>query len=332
MSNDFLVFGGDGAANVIDQTTYAALVARLAGFSSGVAQSAQLNKVWRQSSIMAAVLAQLVADVTGQNVVDDGTVATILANLKAAVSAQSNGIVGTARNAKMVVAAASASATFTADELIVAAGLGGLTYRLGNFSKTINLATTGAGGMDTGTAPTNGYVALYAIYNPTTGASAVLAKNATSAVQTTVYSGANMPTGYTASALIGLWGTDGTGKFRIGIQRDRRVSFPFISVMTGATSVAWASVSIAIAVPPGAKAWGGNGACALTAAAASNGLFVAGDANGTGLQTAVSPVGSSSAQSGGGINNIPIITEQTMFYQNTVSNAISNATISYYEF
>ncbi|SPD47491.1 hypothetical protein [Cupriavidus neocaledonicus] len=81
-TNDFLVFGGGAGANVITQVTYSGLAARTAGFSSGVAQSAQLNKVWRQSSIMAAVLAQFISDQTGQDVLDDGTTAAILANLK----------------------------------------------------------------------------------------------------------------------------------------------------------------------------------------------------------------------------------------------------------
>lgn len=87
MANDFLVFGGAGGANVINQATYAALGARIAGFASGVAQSSQLNKVWRQSSIMSAVLAQFISDRTGQDVLDDGTIATILANLKLSAAA-----------------------------------------------------------------------------------------------------------------------------------------------------------------------------------------------------------------------------------------------------
>ena len=86
------------------------------------------------------------------------------------------------------------------------------------------------------------------------------------------------------------------------------------------------------AIPQGAKSWTGNASVALTAAAASNGIFVAGDANDTGLQTAINPVGSSSNQSGGGLSNVPIITEQVMFYKNTVANATSTVTVSSYEF
>lgn len=64
-ANDFLVFGGGAGANVITQVSYSGLAARTSGFQSGVANSGQLNKVWRQSSIMAAVLGQFIADQTG---------------------------------------------------------------------------------------------------------------------------------------------------------------------------------------------------------------------------------------------------------------------------
>lgn len=85
-TNDFLAFGGGASPNVIDQPTYAALPARQTGFQSGVAQSAQLNKVWRQSSIMAAVLAQFIVARTGQSATDDGTTATLLSNLLASAA------------------------------------------------------------------------------------------------------------------------------------------------------------------------------------------------------------------------------------------------------
>ncbi|WP_250538828.1 MULTISPECIES: phage tail protein [unclassified Caballeronia] len=86
-TNDFLPFAVGGSANVLSQSAYAALSAIANGYSSGVAQSAALNKTWRQSSIMAAVLAQFIADRTGVNSVDDGTTATLLANLKASTAA-----------------------------------------------------------------------------------------------------------------------------------------------------------------------------------------------------------------------------------------------------
>lgn len=87
--NDFLPFATGPDANVVDQATYAALGALTTGFLSGTAQSVQLNKVWRQSSIMAAVIAQFIVAQTGQAAVDDGTTATLLANFTKAVNAAS---------------------------------------------------------------------------------------------------------------------------------------------------------------------------------------------------------------------------------------------------
>lgn len=87
MSNDFLVFGGGAGANVVTQAAWAALAQRLSGFTSGVAQSAQLNKAWRQSSIMAAVIGQFISDQSGQDALDDGTTATLVANLLTGIRA-----------------------------------------------------------------------------------------------------------------------------------------------------------------------------------------------------------------------------------------------------
>lgn len=91
-TNDFLPFSVGSGANVLSQAAYAALAALGPGFSSGVAQSAACNKVWRQSTIMASVVAQLIVANTGQNATDDGTTATLLANLQAAVSGRLLGV------------------------------------------------------------------------------------------------------------------------------------------------------------------------------------------------------------------------------------------------
>ncbi|WP_176076844.1 hypothetical protein [Burkholderia dolosa] len=89
IQNDFLPFATGPGANVVDQATYAALDALTKGFVSGTAKSDQLNKVWRQSSIMAAVIAQFIVAQTGQAALDDGTTPTLLANFTKAVNAAS---------------------------------------------------------------------------------------------------------------------------------------------------------------------------------------------------------------------------------------------------
>jgi len=86
-TNDFLPFGSAVGANVSTQAEYVALAARSNGFSAGTAVSKQLNKAWRQSSVMAATLAQFIADQSGNDVLDDGNLALIQTNLGLAIKA-----------------------------------------------------------------------------------------------------------------------------------------------------------------------------------------------------------------------------------------------------
>lgn len=73
-SNEFLPFGTAGGANVISQAVFASLPARLQGFVAGVALSAQLNKVWRQSSVMSSMLGEFILDYGGLDALDNGDV------------------------------------------------------------------------------------------------------------------------------------------------------------------------------------------------------------------------------------------------------------------
>ncbi len=174
----------------------------------------------------------------------------------AAALNQLTSVVCSARNLKCSITAASATATFTADELIVETALGGLKYQISNLNKTINLATNGAGGMDTGTAPVSGYVAIYTILNATTGATALLGVTTTSATAPEIYGGANMPAGYTASALLMVWPTNSSGQFVVGYQTDRRLCGPgsaIINSTQSGTSNPLSAVSCAGAVPKNAK-------------------------------------------------------------------------------
>ncbi|MGJ7529865.1 hypothetical protein [Variovorax sp. GB1P17] len=188
----------------------------------------------------------------------------------AAQMSQVAGVVGTSRNLTMSVSAASATATLTADEIIVETALGGLRYCLPSFSKTINLATTGAGGMDTGAAPASGFVAIYAIFNPTTGVSALLGKNA-STLQTEVYSGANMPAGYGASALIGVWPTNASSQLLPGVLQGRKVTFNPVTLLSTTTVVGSLTLlSIATWIPANAKFVSGTSSISFTTTAGTS--------------------------------------------------------------
>lgn len=177
----------------------------------------------------------------------DGTTAKSPASM-----AQLTGVVGSAASAILNFPTAGlATGTFTADEVVVGDAVG-LTYRLRGVSAGINISTVGAGGMDTGTPPTDGFVSIYVMYNPTTKARVLLAQNTTGSVAPLIYSGANAPAGYTASALVSVWPLLGI-RFRQGWQRDRRIVFPPFVVSSGTIPVTSQAVDLSTICPKNAK-------------------------------------------------------------------------------
>lgn len=80
-TNDFLTWAGDPAADVMTQADYADAVftARLIGYSTGTALSNQLNKTWRNASLITAMIGQFSVDQTGRDMLDDGTSAGMTA-------------------------------------------------------------------------------------------------------------------------------------------------------------------------------------------------------------------------------------------------------------
>lgn len=90
-TNNFKPFGIGNGANVTSQTDYEALAALTSGFISGKASSAQINKALRQGTVMASVLAQFISDSSNVDVLDNGDAATILKNMKSAITALTPG-------------------------------------------------------------------------------------------------------------------------------------------------------------------------------------------------------------------------------------------------
>jgi hypothetical protein len=81
VENDFVAFAIGSGANVESQATYLADPALTNGQQPGLASSALNNKALRQATTIANVIAQFIANQTGQNVLDNGIPATILTNL-----------------------------------------------------------------------------------------------------------------------------------------------------------------------------------------------------------------------------------------------------------
>lgn len=186
----------------------------------------------------------------------------VLSALKTLVRQGSAGVVGKSSGLSMKLVNGATTATLSADQLVVGSALGGLTYQLASFTATINLASVGVNGMDVSVAPVSGFIGIYAIHNPQTGAKALLAVNASSSKLTQVYSGANMPSGYTASALVAVVPTTAARAFVNGLFFDR--SFQYgnqlgITVLSRATSqTSMLTLSIAAAVPLNAVSCGGT--------------------------------------------------------------------------
>lgn len=248
---------------------------------------------------------------------------------------QLTGVVGASRNAKMSIPTASTQATFTADELIVQTSLGAPQYKLTNLNKVINLATIGAGGLDTSTVPTSGFIAIYVIYSPSTQESALLAVNATATVATEICFGV-MPNGYTASALVAVLPIAAT-KFRPSYLAGRSVSFELTPVyISSSISSSVKKLDISAAAPKNATLV--RGVCS------AGGASVTASYSSIRVWSSVSLIGEQEVrfggQSGGGADTvgnfeINVIERQSLYFSfsSDMTGAISGLIkISTYEF
>lgn len=234
----------------------------------------------------------------------------------------SSGIVGDSRNAKMNIINASVSATFSADEIIVEDS-NSKQYRVTAFSKTINISTTGAGGMDTGTAPATGFVALYAIYNPTANSSAMLAVNSTSSIAPQIYGGSNMPSGYTASALVSVWPVS-SSQLMAGIQTGRAISTTDRSALnTTSPATSLTQLSISSIIPQNAKSVSGYGLVNGVTVASNNTFALASTSSGLGYK----PFGANNSGIMSSFSDLMIYEAQKIYYLITSTSAISGSSI-----
>lgn len=236
------------------------------------------------------------------------------------IAAFPSGTTGQSLGLKMSIATASASATMTADEIIVSTSLGGHTYKIPSFNKTINLALVGVGGMDVGAAPNSGYVAIYAIYNPATATSGLLAVNATASVAPKAYGGANMPAGYTASGLVSVWPTNGSGQLVIGIQIGREIGISTNTVLSTSTQQAsLTSFSVAAALPRNAVSCRGDFTIGSSTATAGANCVICGTPLEVGRVASGATSPTASATTVSSFPYIPILTAQTLYYRAVTS-------------
>ncbi|KVS07756.1 hypothetical protein [Burkholderia vietnamiensis] len=274
-----------------------------------------------------------------QRITGDGTnimqpaesVAAATQSQQAVQMGQLTGAIGARSNLKASCAANATTITFTADQLVLGTALNGLQYLLSSFNKTLNLATTGAGGMDTGTATAGGWLAVYAIYNPTTATSALLGTMETTAAATSVYSGANMPAGYTASALLAVIPVSSTvGQLKAVGVIGRRVNVPrILTFNTSSTTSTSTSIPLAGAVPKAAIRVSGNIVVVSTSSSQIGMALDSDNVSDLGDQN----VSVSNSMSATGNFALDILTTQTIYYvnQNSTGTPTFSLNVSAYE-
>lgn len=287
-----------------------------AGVPATVVTAAWMNDV--QEELLSVLSAGGIAPVKGTQ-----------DQLLRAIRTMSPGLVGSLVNARMAVTATTTSATFTADEVVVKSGVGGQSFILPGFSKTINIATVGLGGMDVGSAPVGGYVAIYAIFNPTTGASGLLARNATAGVVGQTYAGANMPSGFTASALVSVWPTTGSSQLRVGFQVGRDISFiQILALLTSTVQSSFTALSIASSVPFNATKVKMIAQIAGSSVGSTIGVRTASDVAGMSPSVLQSAAPTGLNAFAGVMTDTPLLTPQTIYY--TADGAAGTITASFY--
>lgn len=88
---DYLPVANDAGSNVDSQANFAGSGYQTTGFVSGIVLSVRLNKVLRQSSMWAAVMAHVASDGNGAvDVLDDGDLEGKIALMESAISGLSN--------------------------------------------------------------------------------------------------------------------------------------------------------------------------------------------------------------------------------------------------
>lgn len=254
-------------------------------------------------------------------------VAALLEYLGLKEAAPGVAMVGDSRNARMSVTAASATATFTADEVVVADTLGGKLYRLANVNKSLNLTTTGAGGMDVAgwSAGFTGFCAVYLIYNPETGVSALLGRNTTTEIAPEVHTTANLPAGFTASALVSVWKVNSFQQFIAGYQLGRSIAIPNTQVLIVAAPVSsYTALSVANAIPRNAKSVDGYVNVNPAASATNSYCTVAADADGIGMKS----FGTANSGLLFPFSDLSIKTQQAFYYTIGTAGAMANSYIN----
>ncbi len=245
-------------------------------------------------------------------------------------------VIGSVRNLRCSVLAASATATITADEVVMKSMLGGMSYVVPNFSRTIDLSKIGIGGMDNGAATANGFLGIYACFNPTIPVSAtnpmLIGRMEAGSFLPAAYAGSFMPAGYTASALVSVAPISAAaGQFAPFFQVDRTVDYLGVGILTSSTAVGGPFARASTGFPYSAKFVSGFNQAGSSAASSVSQVLtsVSNSAIGGQFNTATLPGGSVAIPF-----RVAISVPQTIYQTASSTGGIPSFTISVknYEF
>ncbi len=240
-------------------------------------------------------------------------------------------VYGLARN--LVAQCASAGGTsFTVkfDEFIGKTAAGGTALLAVSGNLTVNLATTGADGLDTGALAANKLYRTYLLYKIADGTFHTLSTLDTNTTPSPV------PAGFTLLSVIAYCLTDGSGKILPFTQYDRKFWYQTpVNVASGVNQPqTLTSQSISIAAPMAAKSV--DGLVGITSSGVASWQLLAGDNTGTGAQQFELPNGALATIYGFGssINffGIPILTPQTIFWASNDGSAIGRLSVTAFTF
>lgn len=225
-------------------------------------------------------------------------------------------VIGSSRNL-IAQTTGNATATIAADEIMLKDS-NSQPFLATSVSVAVDMATSGANGLDTGAEASSTWYYLWVIYNSASGTVAGLVSTSSTAP--------TMPAGYDYKALVGAVRNDGSSNFATMYQQDREVWLNVTTIFTGKSPAAantyesyqvgsGADVDLRTVIPPTAKRLRGNMGGTSTGSGTS--IAIAGDASGLGETTVAGPQASGSFNGFtlAGSFNIPLKTAQTFYWK-----------------
>lgn len=132
MANDFKALASGIGANVISQSAYLIALggggSLVNGFEAGLAKSDEFNKVFRQATSIAAVLAQLAADTTGLDMLDDGDLAVLQSRFAAMIASIGGANVWSTGDMKITMKAVADSGWLMCEDQTIGDASSGANY------------------------------------------------------------------------------------------------------------------------------------------------------------------------------------------------------------